>query len=242
MSISFPTRLIQCSSIHFIKMDQCWWKCDVKMKQTVPLVIDRDAVVVERIDNWPEVIDHVSRECPLPVSISEAGRSEVLVMVPVSDQVMGCHVSLMAVHIVGRPPFLTLDGSWCSHTHCPPHLDVLPLVVPVIVPVVIPVLLISVQGLISVTTEFLAASHLRWLIGDHLTLCIEMVIALAPWWSNAPQQTRELWPRSRGSCRLWTSPGPWHNEPDEGKDPLITKTKNCVKICIILHKKLSSEE
>ena len=161
MSISFPTRLIQCSSIHFIKMDQCWWKCDVKMKQTVPLVIDWDAVVVERIDNWPEVIDHVSRECPLPVSISEAGRSKVLVMVLVSDQVMGCHVSLMAVHMVGRSPFLK-DSLWASNTHYPPHLDVLPLVVPVIVPVVIPVLLISVQGLISVTTEFLAATHLIW--------------------------------------------------------------------------------
>ena len=78
------------------------------MKQTVPLVIDRDAVVVERIDDWSEVIDHVSRKCPLPVRIPEAGRSEVLIMNLVSDQVMRCHVSLMTVHIVGHSPLLML--------------------------------------------------------------------------------------------------------------------------------------
>lgn len=81
----------------------------MKMKQTFPFVIDRDAVVIERIDDWPEVINHVSGKCPLPVSIPEAGRSEVLVMVPVSDQVVGCHESLMAVNIVGHSPFLMLD-------------------------------------------------------------------------------------------------------------------------------------
>ena len=79
------------------------------MKQTVPFVIDWDAVVIERIYYWPEVVDHVSRKCPLPVSIPEAWRSEVLAMVLVSDQVMGCHVSLMTVHVVGHSPFLMLD-------------------------------------------------------------------------------------------------------------------------------------
>ena len=142
------------------------------MKQTVPLVIDRDAVVVERIDDWSEVIDHVSRKCPLPVRIPEAGRSEVLIMVLVSDQVMRCHVSLMTVHIVGHSPLLMFDGyNECFHKHHPYHLDVLPLVIPVVVLVVVPILLIregsgSVQGLISVTTESLAATHLGLLLGD----------------------------------------------------------------------------
>ena len=167
-------RLIQCSSIHFIKIDQCWGKCDVKMKQTLPFVINWDAVVIERIYHWPKIINHVSGKCPLPVSIPEAGRSEVLVMVPVSDQVVGCHVSLMAVHIVGHSPFLMLDW-WCCwpirHNH--PHLDVLPLVVPVVVPV-IPVLLIregpgGVQGLISVTPESLPAPNLGSVKGVNFT-------------------------------------------------------------------------
>ena len=134
------------------------------MKQTVPFVVDRYAVVIERIDHWPEVIDHVSRKRPLPVSIPEAGRSEVLVMVLVSDQVMGCHVSLMTVHIVGHSPFLMLDCFPCKPTHYTPHLYVLPLIVPVVV-LLVPVLLIregpsGVQRLISVTAEPLPATYL----------------------------------------------------------------------------------
>ena len=120
--------------------------------------------MIERIDYWPEVIDHVSRKCPLPVSIPEAWRSEVLAMVLVSDQVMGCHVSLMTVHVVGHSPFLMLDCLQSTSPHYTPHLDVLPLIVPVIV-LLVPVLLIregtsGVQRLISVTAEPLPTTHL----------------------------------------------------------------------------------
>ena len=78
----------------------------MKMKRSVPFVVDRDAVVVERINDRAQVTDHVSGERPLAVIIPEAGRGEVRVRV--WDEVVGGHISLMSVHMVDCSPRLQL--------------------------------------------------------------------------------------------------------------------------------------
>ena len=109
------------------------------MTHRFPLVIDGDAVVVEGVDHWAQVTDHVATQRPLPVTDT-------------------CHESRHVTRTRDSDPPLLPEHV----AHVVPLLHVLPLVVSVAV------LLVGegdsvhiVHGAAGVAAEPLPAAHLH---------------------------------------------------------------------------------